>query len=141
MKSKVFRVLYIIASVIMIIAIIGLTAGGMAEIKRTSDSRSSRYYSEYTYLTELMSGDYGEMYNMAVEDTVRGGKYSEEENCLIALGMYYGYAVDRVLCENAGDAKGVKADEEKMEEWRSRTGKYETYTADIDNDVSRFRQQ
>ena len=124
----------------MVIAIVGLTVSGFAEMNRSANTRRERYNSEYSYLTELMNGDYGEMYRMAVEDTALGGKYSEEENCLIALGMYYGYAVDRMLCEGAGDEKGVKADEEKMEECRGKTGKYETYIEDIDRNVSELIQ-
>ena len=140
MKSKILKTLFVIASVIMIIAILGMTISGIAEIRRTSVTHRERYNSEYSYLQELMDGDYGEMYRMAVEDTARGGKYSEEENELIALGMYYGYAVDKVLCEKAGNSEGAAADERKMESYRGKTGKYETYTADIDSIAEDLRQ-
>ena len=135
MKNKLFRVFFIIASVIMIILILAFIGTGVSEIRRVSDNRRARYNDESSYLYDLKSGNYGELYTMAVADTVRSGKYTNTENEIIALGMYFGTAVDRELCERSGNTEGAARDAALMEEYKSAAGEYGTYTDRIDESI------
>lgn len=135
MKTKKRKTpLRIISIILLVITIISL----LTAFARIREESSGRYYDYKVddYVRAIGWSNYGDLYNTALEDMVKGKKYDDQTMKCRNLAFYYEQAVLERAYRETGDTEKADLCLERMKEYENNLGEFSEKVEDVQKHIS-----